>query len=280
MRTIFLGLKLLISLAIIEFRKPPYLRSKPISLKKLVMGPLTLSRFIKVTKHFIHFTTTQKQQEEIIYWFFQMSSLIEKGFGDKDNPVVLTLENFPDIIMLKSIGYNNVLIGELTDTIRHIKKLTSGNYNYDSFERNIIKTWLTHKVRDAKQTGNETISIDNALRAAEDRGSSYFLALVYLLNPTNLNESSERLIRLSGAWFQIIDDHDDRKKDIGHRNTPFTVSPDNLHKEMRKKYMAKYQKEIQAITSCRTYPLIIFFRGLAGLVTIKPMVFGEKSDWH
>ncbi|MEK7193629.1 MAG: class 1 isoprenoid biosynthesis enzyme [Patescibacteria group bacterium] len=279
MKTIFLGLKLLVSLVIIEFRKPPYLRSKPISLKRLVMGPLILSRFIKVTKHFIHFVTTQKQQEEIIYWFFQMSSLIEKGFDDKDNSVILTPENFPDIIMLKNIDYKDALVGELTDIIRHIKKLTSSN-NYDNFESNIIKTWLTHKVRDVKQAGDKTISLDDALRSAEDRGGFYFLALVYLLNPTNLDKNSERLVRLSGAWFQIIDDYDDRKKDVGNRSTPFTVPSNNSHKEMRKKYMAKYQKQIQTITSSRIHPLIIFFRGLAGLVTIKPIILGEKSDWH
>lgn len=285
MRAIFLFLKLVVSLVVIKLRSPSYLRNKPISLKKLVMGPLALSRFIKITRHFIRFTTTSKQQREIIYWFFQMSSLIEKGFGDKNNPTVLTPVNFPNVLTLKDTKNSKALISELTDTICHIKKLTLNNHNYNNFESNIIKTWQTHDVRDVQQTSDKVISFDDALKAAENRGGSFFLALVYLLNPINLNESYKRLIRLSGAWFQIIDDYDDREKDVGNRNTPFTVPSNNSHKEIRKKYMAKYQKQIQTTVSYRAHPLIIFslltfFRGLAGLVTMKPMILGRKSDWH
>ncbi len=287
MRTIFLGIKLLISFATIELKRPSYLGSRPNSLrelkkefKELVMGSLVLSCFIRVAKSFIHFATTRKQQEELIYLFFSMTKLIEKGFGDKKNPIVLTLESFPDIITLRNNSHNDILISELQDTVRRIKKLASNNQHYSSFESNVIKTWSTHRVRDVKQTGGRTISFDEALKAAEDRGGFYFLALVYLLNPMGLDENSERLVLLSGAWFQIIDDYDDRKIDVDNRNTSFTVSSGGSHKEIRKKYMAKYQKEIRATISSRTHGLVIFFRGLTGLVTIKPIILGEKSDWH
>lgn len=209
-----------------------------------------------------------------------MSKLIEKGFGDKNNPVILTLENLSDIITLKKGDYNNMLISKLQDTVRHIKGLATNNSHYSSFESNIIKTWMTHEVRDVNQTGDKTISFNDALRAAEDRGGFYFLALIYLLNPINLDENLKRLVCLSGAWFQVIDDYDDRIKDIGRRNTPFTISSSSTHKEIRKKYMGKYQKQIQATALPQTYWLIIFFRGVADLVTIKSKVLGEKVDWH
>lgn len=279
-RTVFLGFELFVSLVAIEFTRPLYFRSKPIGLKELIMGPLILSRFIRVVKHFINFTTTREQQEELVYWFFCMTKLIERGFGDTNNLVVLTIENFSDVMTLKNDDHNDALIRELQDIIRHIKKLSSNNQHYSIFESNIIKTWLTHKVRDVGQTSGKTISFDDALGAAESRGGFYFLALVYLLNPMGLDEDLEHLVLLSGAWFQIIDDYDDRIKDVNKRNTPFTITSSGSHKGIRKKYMTIYQKQIQAIMRSQAYLIIAFFYGLAGLVTIKPIILGGKSDWH
>ena len=280
MRAVFLGFKLFISFVVIEFKRPPYFLSKPIGLKELIMGPLILMRFIRVARRFINFTTTREQQEELVYWFFCMTKLIEKGFGDKNNPVILTIENFPDIITLKNDNYSDVLIRELQDIICHIRKLSSNNKHYSIFESNIVKTWLTHKVRDVSQVSGKTISFIDALRAAENRGGFYFLALVYLLNPVSLDENSERLVLLCGAWFQIIDDYDDRIKDVTKRYTPFTIPTDSSYKEIRKKYMTIYQKQIQTIVHFQAFWFITFFYGLAGLVTIKPMILGKKSDWH
>lgn len=281
MNAIFLLFKLLADLIMIELKRPKYLRSNPISVKKLVMGPLVLSRFVSVTKYFISFSTTQKQQEELIFLTFQLASLIEDGFGHKGKRAVLTLDNLDRAIRLEENNSEESLIKEIIKIIQKIKAINQNNPYLNDFKNNIIKAWSTLAIRDSKFAGNREISRDEALEAANKRGGAFFLALIYLLNPINLDKEAEHLIWLSGSWFQILDDYDDREKDKNEGiNTVFAALSSGVSKEVLKEYVAEYQKKIQDTNKNSTVSLIKFFYGLTRLVKLKSFVLGKKSDWH
>lgn len=255
--------------AFIKFKKPRSFNSK--SSFKLRKGYAGLLRFSETIKPLLNFSTTLKQQRNIITYIVSMSILIEHAFDKED----LTLGDFREAIF-ENKKNDNPTIQKITTSIFCIKELVPNNSYHAKFLENIVRTWETHEIRDVKRRSSE-VSSDEALQAAEDRGSSYFLALIYAFNPTNLNvKLLENIIPLSGAWFQIIDDYADRKKDRGEKNTPFTISQEKSSRRF-KKYTMNYQKQIQVFISPR-HSLIKFMKGVSVLWPI--VSFFKLSDWH
>ncbi len=263
-----LAIKLFVSS--IKFCKPFNFSEKfSFGLRKGCAG---LSCFVETIKPFINFSTDLEQQREIIFYIVWVSKLIECAFDRR----LLEPNNFRKIIF-ENKKNDDPTVQKITTTVHRIKELTLNNPLCNNFLENLVKTWETHAVRDFKRESNMRVSEDEALQAAENRGNFYFCALIYALNPENLNQESKNMIRLSGSWFQIIDDYSDRKKDSrgrNKRNTPFTVSQ-NKSFERFMQYTTKYQEEIQILLG-KEHALIRFMKDLSVLWP----ALSQLSNWH
>ena len=249
-KSIPLGFKLF---QLLKIRKPAYVSGNPSYIRK---GFAALNCFVDVAHSFIDFSTKPEQRREIIFYFVYMSRLIDAGFDSN----LITQENLREI-MLGNNTSNNDSISKLIEVISRIKKLSHGNPNYDDFLEGIIKTWETHKVRDFKE--GVVVSDSEALEAAEARGSFYFLALINILNPTNVDANSEKSIRLSGMWFELIDDYSDRDEDSGRKNTILTIPESQSYGKIFKKHRIRYQEQINVLGNHQH--LIRFFGSMAVL---------------
>lgn len=267
-RFIPLGFKLLWFL---KMKRPAYFISNPSYVRK---GFAALNCFVEATQSFIGFSTKAEQREEIIFYFVYMSRLIDNGFDSK----LITQENLREI-MLGNNASNNDSISKIIEVINHIKKLSYGNPHYNDFLEGIIKTWETHKMRDLKE--DMVVSSSKALEAAEARGSFYFLALINILNPTNVDENSEKSIRLGGMWFQLIDDYSDKSEDSGRKNTVFTIPESQSSGKIFKKYRIRYQEQMNVLGNTRR-PLIRFFGSMAVLgYLVSLSSYAKKlTDWR
>jgi len=236
---------------------------------KSKIGCAGLLYFVKRMKRLIEFSTTSKQKREIIFYFVQMSQLIEKAF-DKN---ILEPNSFRNVL-LKNEDRDHPDIKEIKKYIEHIREINPNNIFHEEFLDNIIKAWETHRIRDVKQRGKVQISDYKVLEATENRGIFYFLSLIYALNPSNLNIKLKRIVSIVGSWFQIIDDYADRKKDKNKKNTPFTISQEKSY-IIFDFHIVNYQKQLQVLLN-KKHSLIKFMKNVSVLWPLSP----SKLDWN
>lgn len=257
---------LMLGLTFFRFRKPPHICEVSFSLKKGYVG---LSYFIEKINKLTSFSTTPKQQNDIIFYFVQITLRIEEAFDNGS----LTKKNFRKFL-LKNNPSKCLNLNKIKQAIGNIKSLCKNNIAYRDFLENLIKTWETHQIREVDQTMGRTISLENALKASEDRGMFYFLSLVYALNPSKLSKNTKKIISIAGSWFQIIDDYSDRKKDKNEKNTPFTLSKEKSF-TLFNEYIVNYQKQMQVLIEPK-HPLVKFMRNIS---VLWPSI-SFLGDWH
>jgi len=236
---------------------------------KLRKGCAGLLCFVEAVKPLFNFSTSTEQQKEIIFYIVKLGQLIDDAFDNQ----YLSPQNFREII-LKKINNGNVNIQEILNTFSFFNAPSSNFYN--QFLDNIFKTWETHRVRDVRQKIGTKFSAKEVLEAAENRGSFYFLAVTYALNPTNWEPRFEDSVKFAGSWFQIIDDYSDQKKDIGRIDTPFTIDKNNSFSRFLE-LIKKYEKEIGDILKHK-HPLIKFMKRISVLWLFLSKL--SLSDWH
>lgn len=230
-----------------EFKTPPDFNDR-LSLKlklKMRLWYACLACFIKELQNFINFSPTLKQKKEIVFHITRIAILVEKEFDSGSS--ILTSKNFRNVISEKVANTDVALFKvaqQVSPSVRRIKELAANNPYYNDFRENIIKTWETHKTRDVKEC-NMNVSEGDAAQCSEDRGGFYFLAFVFALSPINLTDAHQRAIYFCGAWFQIADDYSDRKKDLGVKNTPFTVDADEPPKKIFEEYKTNYKNQVE-----------------------------------
>lgn len=212
-------------------------------------------------KHSINFSTSPKKQREIIFHVARIATILEDEF-DSDSSR-LTSENVRSVVfgtnedpLLKQISKQVAL------SISRIKEIAVKDEFYEKFLEKLAATWETHKLRDHKES--KSISEVDALQSCEDRGGFYFLALLFALQPTkNLTSQLENMVYLSGAWIQLVDDYADREKDLGHKNTLFTIPQTESAQKLLGTHKSSYKNRIQSLQDA---PSLIVLLGIYSFV--------------
>ncbi len=229
---------------------------------KISLGYSILLQFSKAAKASIKFQADTRTQKKVIFLYAYICRLIDDSIEKNE----LSDEQMINILHANQKEVDHRAL-EISKMIRDFEKYISTDqrrYFNDNFE----KLWLTNEIRTGKKIGD-------AMKAAEDRGGHFFIALIYALNPKNLNQSLVKTIYTSGAWFQLLDDYRDRKKDRNIIKTIFTTSKNETPQNILEKNVAKYNNEIQNNLG-RNHPITKLMLNLTILIRRLDFI---KLDW-